>query len=326
MFSDGIGAPFLPLAALIAAIIIPSDGHTDIVGRYGGEFMATGGGARAVALGGAYTAVAGDAWALFWNPSGLVRVERSEVGLMHSERFAGVVDYSSAVYAAPRPDGSVWSAGLIRLGVNGIPFTRLEGPGPLSNQNRVEVDRYVNSGDYVLFVGKAERFGRWRWGVAPKLIFKHIGDSHRAYGLGVDVGAGGRPVKWLPIEAGIAVRDLLGTVLAWEQTGRKEIIPSTLRTGLAALIDLPPLEARLTAAADLSYRFEVFGGSDAAALHLGAEYLVRQTVALRVGSDDGGLTIGGGLELLPVGIDYAYIEHDDLGDTHRVSINARWGK
>ena len=296
------------------------------VGRYSNESMAVGGGARALALGGAYTALSDDAWSLFWNPSGLISVDRSQAGLMHSERFGGVVDFDAAAYAAPRPDGSVWSAGFMRLGVNGVPFTRLENPNqPHSDENRVIVDKYVNEGEYTFFVAQAKRYRRWRWGIAPKLLFRHFGSDYRAYGLGVDVGAGGRVLPNLPIAAGIAIRDLLGTVLAWEQTGRKEVIPPTLRIGLSGVIDLPKLEAVLTPTVDLAYRTEVLGGSDAATLHAGLEYLVRHVVALRVGSDDGRLTIGGGLELKPVSIAYAFIGHDDLGDTHRISITTRWG-
>lgn len=312
-------------ASIFAALLAASVAHCD-VGRYSNESMAVGGGARALALGGAYSALAGDAWALFWNPSGLVGVDRHQAGLMHSERFDGVVDYDVAAYAAPRPDSSVWAVGMIRLGVNGIPFTRLENPGqPHDETNRVEVDHYVNDGEYAFFVGKAARFKSFRWGIAPKLLFRHLGSDYRAYGLGVDVGGGTGPFPHIPIEAGVTIRDLLGTVLAWEQTGRKEVIPPTLRAGLTGRITVHKLEACITPTADFSYRFDLLGGSDALALHLGIEYMVKNTVALRVGSDDGQLTVGGGLDLKPVSIDYGFAGHDDLGDTHRVSITARWG-
>lgn len=304
---------------------LPDKGWSDNIARYGGEFMAFGGGARALALGGAYTSLASDSWAIFWNPAGLMKSTSSEIGLMHSERFEGVVDYDAAAVSLPQPDGSVLAAGMIRLGVNGIPFTSLENPGsPLSEENRVEIDKIVNEGEYAFFISKAQHLGRWYWGFAPKLIFKHIGSAGRAYGLGVDVGFGGRPLPDFPVDVGFSVRDLLGTVLAWEQTGRKEIITSTIRLGISGSFEFSALEARLTPVADLSYRTEVLGGSDAAALHAGVEYLVRGTVAFRVGSDDGRTTFGGGVKLKPVSIDYAYIGHDELGDTHRISINFRW--
>ncbi|MBM3328752.1 MAG: hypothetical protein FJY67_04645 [Calditrichaeota bacterium] len=321
------------LVMSLTSVIAPVHG-ADVIGRYGGDFMG-GAGARRLALGGAGAALGGDLWSLFWNPSGLAEVQRTEAALMHSERFTGVVDYDVLGFAVPRPDATVEALGALRLGVNGIPFTRLERPNdPLTGGNRVEIDRVVSDGEYAFYVARAGRSvadlplaGRldYRWGLAPKLLFKHIG-NYRAYGLGLDLGVGKSFVGTVPVEAGIGVRDLLGSILAWEQTGRKEVIPSTLRAGIAARLDLPPLEAVLTPLADVVYRFDLAGGSDAASLHYGAEYLVRDIVALRVGSDDGRLTLGGGLALSAVAIDYGFIGHDDLGDSHRISLTARWGR
>lgn len=317
---------FAAAACVLLALFPLSEGRADLLARYSGEFMAAGGGARALALGGAYTAIADDAWSIFWNPAGTGRIGIKQAALMHSERFAGAVDFDAAAYSEPQSDASVLTLGFLRLGVNGVPFTTLEDPGsPLGENNRVEIDKIVNEAEYAFFAGKSKRVGNWIIGAAPKLIFKHIGSDYRAYGLGIDAGIIGRPFHWIPVTAGLAVRDLLGTLIAWEQTGRKEIIAPSMRLGLGADFDIAPLEAIITPVVDVSYRFESFGGSDAAALHLGFEYLVRKTAALRIGSDDGRITLGGGLNFKPVAIDYAYIGHDELGQTHRVSILIRWG-
>jgi len=311
---------------VVLLIVLVSIVHAD-TGRYSDESMASGGGARSLAMGSACIAQIDDAWALFWNPSGLMNINHTELGLMHSERFYGVVDYDAVAYATPLPDNTVWSIGLIRLGVNGIPFTKLENPDqPHSELNRIEVDKYVNEGEYTVFAAKAGQFDRWRWGIAPKMLFRHFGMDYRAYGLGIDVGAGGKIFSALPVKAGITVRDLLGTVIAWEQTGRKEVIPPTVRVGLAGDIELSSLEARFIPAVDLSYRFDLLGDKEAMALHLGLEYLIKDVFALRVGDNDGRFTFGGGLKLKPITIDYAFIGHDYLGDTHRISITTRWGK
>ncbi len=312
------------IVLLLGVVVLPV--HADLSGRYGGEFMSSGGGARMLGLGGASVSLVDDAWALFWNPAGLQQVQHRQVAMMHSERFEGVVDYDAASVAIPQPDGSVWSAGMIRLGVNGIPFTKLQYPDlpPDAEGNRVLVDKVVNEAEYALFAAMSDKFGRWNWGVAPKLIFKHFGTESQAYGLGVDAGVSGRPLEWIPIDAGLVVRDLLGTVLLWD-TGRKEILAPTLRFGLSSIVKLPSLEATLVPVADIAYNFQNFGDSDAATLHFGLEYLVREIVALRVGQDDGELTFGGGLQFKPITINYAFISHDELGDTHRVSFGVRWG-
>ena len=313
------------IIALMAVCCLFSTVFADVSGRYGNEFM-SGGGARALGLGGAYTAQAADAWTLFWNPAGLQSVERSEACFMHSERFDGVVDYDVGVVALPIQDGSVWSAGFVRLGVNGVPFTKLKNPNQPFDapDNRVIVDKMVNEAEYAFWAAKADRWGRWRWGIAPKLIFKHFGSDHQAYGLGIDAGVGGMLQVGLPIDVGLSVRDVLGTVLAWD-TGRKEVIAPTLRIGIASAIRLPTLEATITPVADVAYHFENFGDSDAGTYHIGLEYLVREMIALRVGDDDGRLTFGGGLRFKPLSVDYAFIGHDELGETHRVSLTFRWG-
>ncbi|MCF7810675.1 hypothetical protein K9N50_06770 [bacterium] len=312
--------------AAILLIFLMSSVYADI-GRYSDESMATGGGARSLALGSACMAQIDDAWALFWNPSGLMNIDRTEFGLMHSERFAGVVDYDAAAYATPLPDNTVWALGLIRLGVNGIPFTKLEDPDqPHSDLNRIEVDKYVNEAEYTFFIAKAGNYERWRWGIAPKLLFRHFGMDYRAYGLGVDVGAGGKVIPTLPVNVGITIRDLLGTVLAWEQTGRKEIIAPTVRAGIGGDFKLSSLEARIIPAVDMSYRFDLLGDKEAIALYYGLEYIVKETFALRAGNNDGQFTFGGGLNLKPVTIDYAFTGHDYLGSTHRISITTFWGK
>jgi len=301
--------------------------RADIIARYSGEFMAGGGGARALALGSAYSAQSGEAWCLFWNPAGLAELPYREAALMHSERFTGIVDYDVAAMAQPQSDGSVLAGGFIRLGVNGIPFTRKENPGaPLGDDNRVEVAKMVNEGEYAFYIAKAAKWGRWRWGAAPKLVFKHFGSAYQAYGLGIDAGLSGKPVEKIPLEAGLVVRDLCGTLLSWEQTGHKEIIVPSLRLGLATQIEVKPLEAQITPAVEVSYRLESLGDKGAGAVHWGFEYLVHKLAALRVGRDDTRFTFGGGLNLRPVTIDYAFVDHNQLGETHRVSLALRWGR
>jgi hypothetical protein len=43
-----------------------------------------------------------------------------------------------------------------------------------------------------------------------------------------------------------------------------------------------------------------------------------------VGSDGGSFTAGGGVRYKQVGADYAYLSHDELDSTHRVSALVRF--
>src|SRR5579864_4100780 len=62
------------------------------------NFLKLGVGARAEAMGEAYSAVADDASSLYWNPSGLARIEQNSVSLMHAPYLASTY-YDYGAYA-----------------------------------------------------------------------------------------------------------------------------------------------------------------------------------------------------------------------------------
>src|SRR5690554_7164204 len=55
-------------------------------GRYAGDFMEIGSGVRALGFGGAFTAVANDGSAIYWNASGISQIKRIEVSLMRDRK------------------------------------------------------------------------------------------------------------------------------------------------------------------------------------------------------------------------------------------------
>ncbi len=81
------------LAMMLFFNVLPSHGF--VIHRLSGSDLGMGVGARAVALGGAFTALADDASAMFWNPAGLTQLKKNEVMLiwdMPDElSFAGLV-------------------------------------------------------------------------------------------------------------------------------------------------------------------------------------------------------------------------------------------
>ena len=97
--------------------------------KFAGSFMEDGGGARALGMGGAFTAVADDPSMTFWNPAGLGRADGSDLLLMHAERFGDLIDRDFAAYTQAvnwnlfggRQSG--FGVTVIRLGVDDIPFT-----------------------------------------------------------------------------------------------------------------------------------------------------------------------------------------------------------
>ena len=54
-------------------------------------------------------------------------------------------------------------------------------------------------------------------------------------------------------------------------------------------------------------------------IHAGLEAWYREIFALRAGWQESGVTFGAGYKLFGFGIDYAFVPHEDLGNSHRVS-------
>ena len=77
----------MSLLALVLVLCAGQAGATEIfekVGTIGGQFLKIGIGARATAMGDAYTAIADDATAVYWNPAGIARVQGNVVSFSHA--------------------------------------------------------------------------------------------------------------------------------------------------------------------------------------------------------------------------------------------------
>ncbi len=125
------------------------------------------------------------------------------------------------------------------------------------------------------------------------------------------------------------VADITTTQLYWD-TGRRETVAPTVTLGVHGTRAVESLQGSLTLGLNSSFAFE---GQEADQFHTGnlsgnflpgLEYLFRNTVALRVGSNAGDFTAGAGVRYRQVGADYAYLSHDQLDGTHRVSALVRF--
>lgn len=95
--------------------------------KYAGEFLKVPVGPRAIAMGGAFTAVSDDATAPFWNPAGLVYLPYREVLFQHAERFGSLLnhDYLGGVFPLGGPPSreSALGVSMVRLAVDDIQIT-----------------------------------------------------------------------------------------------------------------------------------------------------------------------------------------------------------
>jgi hypothetical protein len=321
--------------------------------KFAGAFMESGGGARALSLGGAFTAVADDASATFWNPAGLSTITARQLLLMHEERFGGLVDRDFAAYVQPVSwallGGEEAGVGVsvIRLGVDDIPFTEHlrsqlddNGDGIVDDEELLglfelqDQIRFKSDSELALLISYGERRGAWRFGGSLKFIRQSVGE-YSSTGIGFDAAAL-RPGVWRRLDFGVKLQDATSTYLSWS-TGKNEVIVPAVVPGLAWRQPLPRWNASLLLASALETRFEDRGQADqfawgdvGANLHLGLEIGFRERVFLRGGFDSGfgsqDLTAGAGFRLDRLTIDYAYagdtLDIDEV--THRISLGVRF--
>jgi hypothetical protein len=337
------GARALVLTLLIAfALPAATASATD---KYAGEFLRVGAGARALGMGGAFLAVADDATAGYWNPAGLVYLQRKSVQYMHSEEQHSQVGYDFLGLALPQGGEpgkrSALGVSIVRLGVDDIPVTPTaeelrpgidfeDGDGnpstnlPTENNGLWDVGErlflsefeYKSSNDLAGLFSYARNLSpKFTLGGSLKVLYRTL-VGHSAWGAGLDAGL----TYELAQHATLAVvaRDLTTTFMSWD-TGTSESIAPSLSFGGQVTKPMGTQHV-ITGSADVrldfeSERIDSNFGSDGMAgeFHVGAEYWYHNALALRSGVSGRDLTFGAGFRRKGLGIDYAAIFNRQFG-------------
>lgn len=188
--------------------------------KYSNEFLNIGAGARGLAMGGAQVASANDGTAGYWNPAGLVGVQKyPSIHLMHAEYFGGIGKYDYASLALPiNGDKRVIGLSVLRFAVDDIPNTLfLVEPDGSVNYNNI---RTFSSADYAFLLSFAQKVRdeenrKFSFGGNVKIIHRKVGSFATAWGFGLDAGVKYQTGKW---KLGAAARDITTTFNAWSFT------------------------------------------------------------------------------------------------------------
>lgn len=268
-------------------------------GGQAGSFLNWGVGARAIAMGKTFSAIADDASALYWNPAGLQLTSGWDVSAMHALIFE---DRAENYFAVAHPISKVTvGLGWLSFGVGDI--QQRAGDGQLiSTFSDAENAFMLGAGLPVAATAGIE----FNLGMTVKYFHQSLFDN-RATGWGADLGSlinFHREGFVKQLGFALVIQNLSAKMKWNTQSNHEDDIPVTLRLGSAANLNSVPICIALDV--EKSEHKDV-------KIHTGVEYAV-QKFALRAGLDHDKLTAGVGfafqLDRLDLVIDYAYTDDD----------------
>jgi hypothetical protein len=312
-------------------------------GRYAGDFMSLGTGARPLGMGGAFAGVADNGDAIYWNPAGLAQIRRTEVNLMHAFLYKDLATYDNITFTQPLPNQVTIGLNWTRLTIDDIPYfdekylvgTTLDQRAAYPGLQLPGVtDSYFKSTDDLYQFAFAKNFHKdinlgWFFFAIPcdvniggdiKYIKRNTGD-YLGTGTGFDFSvlttteiAPVVDIDWLgKLNVGISFKDLGGTTITWntESDHTDDVLQST-KLGFAFLQPIPDWHSTLVLAMDNDVEY----GSTQ---HYGMEWRYLDRSALRLGYYDENFTAGVGFSFYSFTADYAF-STNELGYTNRLGI------
>lgn len=293
-------------------------------GTTGLNFLKIEVGARASGTGGAYSAVADDASAVYWNPAGLAQLRYKEISVMQLSWLESV-NYQFLSFVQPTISNGTLALSAYYLSVNDIPSYDSSG-GNLNSS--------LSASDLALALSYGKKINSVDCGLSAKFIQEKLADTSAvtyAFDAGllyrINTGALKRRLKnniGQELRIALGVQNI-GPEIKFVQ--EKDPLPLNYRLGLAQdfFDDNFTLSIDVNKPRDNDYY-----------INSGIEYRITDWVSLRGGYKfmsnrpqydvQPGFMGGLGLGNQYVRVDYAFVPYSGLGNTHRVSLNYRFGK
>jgi hypothetical protein len=202
------------LIVCVASCSFLSFGQGSLAPKYSNEFLAIGIGAEALGLSNAVVAQTSGVNSGYWNPAGLTRTNKwLDIGLMHSEYFAGIAKYDYLGLAHQIDEKSAVGLSVIRFAVDDIPNTTQL----IDNEGRIDYDRITTftAADYAFLFSYARKTKVPGLSVGGnfKVIYRKVGDFAKSWGFGLDAGV--TYEKNERLKFGAVIRDVTSTFNAW---------------------------------------------------------------------------------------------------------------
>ena len=297
------------IAAMLAGLTAPALYAGS--GSDAAAFLKIDSGARAAAMGGAFTAAGDDASSVFYNPAGPALARNDELMLSHSEWLEGL-KHEHAAYIHPVSPRLTLFTGFTALIIPSLDKLDVFGD---KTGNFSAMDGAAGAG--LSWAFKRDFFG----GLFAKTVYQQA-DKRKAFAYAGDFGLV-RTYYGDTVRLGLAAQNLGTRMKLYKESFD---LPRTYRGGAAYRFDKT---AWLTAEV-------VKAGQSDTAFAAGAEgeysFSFKEVVFARLGYRTGrskdagsGISAGVGLQGNDLRVDYAFSPFGDLGDTHRISLTLKFG-
>ena len=298
--------PFL----LLAALFFPALELNARAAAGAAAFLEIDGGARAAAMGGAFTAVADDASSVFYNPAGPALLNKPEAMLSHSQWLEGLWN-EHAAYVRPLSEKITVFTGVSAL--LGPPLEKYNSGGERTGS--------FSAADGAFGIGVAAELRPDLYaGLNLKAVYA-AADQEKALAYAGDLGL----VKNLgALRLGFSAQNLGTRMKLYKESFD---LPRIVRAGAAYRIrETYWLSGEAVKTGDA--KIFLAAGVEAEGI-LTQDY----TASVRLGYKQGrsknagpGFSAGAGLRNGDLAADYAFSPFGDLGDTHRFTFSYKFGK
>jgi len=318
-----------------------------------GAYLKMGVGARALGMGGAFTAVADDGTAAFWNPAGLVQLDKKSISTMHTvlklDRTYNFINFVSPI----KNRNAAWGINYTRFGVDNMNETHI---WRYTDNTHTSASRTLTTGDTVkttdgkmipvttgdsaistTYTGLS--FSAWKtlYGGNNLEIFSTFDDTEWAMSLSYAQELNkkaylGGNLKYLKQDLFDYSADsyALDLGLMFMASNKTRLGLSVRDIGAKLKWDTPSGHSDkvpVTSTLGIAYSpiksiniamdyTDVNGGESI--FHAGVEGYIKGKFGVRLGTDDGDYTMGASVKASEWKIDYAFRDQE-LGNEHRLS-------
>jgi hypothetical protein len=306
------------MALLLAVFItLPTAAKeiNDKAGTTAFSFLKLGVGAKAVAMAGAYSAVADDPSAIHYNPAGTAYLEKRQI-LAGYHNY--VLDIQSGFIAHTRPFMEKYTVGVFINYLNFGNFTRTNSSGEPIGE--------FSGGDFLFGANFSTKIYP---NIAAGINIKYMHEAADGFGsdaIAADLGGLMKLHDSLTTVA-IAIHNLGAVISGY--TDHKDDLPMSLRIGISHSARELPIIVAIDG---------VLPNDNDPYANFGVEFYKFEPLYLRAGyslfgenyktgsSTDGwgGFSAGFGLDVRDYHISYAFMPYMDLGSSHRITISGEF--